>query len=189
MRTIIPKNAKLIPENAKRVFKGKIFDIYQWQQKMFDGSFETFEILKRPDTVKVIAIKDGKIIICEEQQPNTGVFFDVPSGRHDVENESELDAAKREVLEETGMTFSDWKLISVEQPHTKIDWFVYTFLATDFISQAEQNLDAGEKITVLQKSLEETLDLAKDPSNRYIPVGILSQAKSIDELVNLPEYK
>ncbi len=36
-----------IPPNAKRVFKGIIFDVYQWQQKMFDGSKETFEMLKR----------------------------------------------------------------------------------------------------------------------------------------------
>jgi 8-oxo-dGTP pyrophosphatase MutT (NUDIX family) len=188
MRTIIPKNAKLVPEEAERVFKGEIFDVYQWQQKMFDGSFETFEMLKRSDTVKIIAIKDSKIVICEEQQPNTNVFFDVPSGRHDVESESELDGAKREVLEETGMSFSSWKLISVEQPHTKIDWFVYIFLATDFIDQTEQNLDAGEKINVHLKSFEETIRLANDPRNRYIPIELLEKAGSLKGLLELPEY-
>jgi ADP-ribose pyrophosphatase len=189
MRSIIPKNAKLVPEDSKRVFEGEIFDVYQWQQEMFDGSFETFEMLKRPDTVKVIAVKDGKVVICEEQQPNTGVFFDVPSGRHDVESESELDAAKREVLEETGMTFANWKLVSIEQPHTKIDWFVYIFLATDFINQTGQNLDSGEKIIVHLKSFEETLKLADDPRNRYIPIEILEESKSIEGLHNLPEYR
>jgi len=189
MRTIIPKNAKLIPENASRVFEGEIFDVYQWQQEMFDGSFEIFEMLKRSDTVKVIAIKDNKIVICEEEQPHTKVFFDVPSGRHDVEEESELDAAKRELLEETGMSFAKWKLIAIEQPHTKIDWFVYIFLASDFVSQIEQNLDAGEKITVHLKSLDETVELAYDPRNRYIPIDILEEAKSIDGLLDLPEYR
>ncbi len=188
MRTIIPKNAKLIPKEAERAFKGEIFDVYQWQQKMFDGSFETFEMLKRPDTVKVIAIKDNKIIICEEQQPNTKVFFDVPSGRHDLDKESELDAAKREMLEETGMTFDNWRLISVEQTHTKIDWFVYIFLATGFKSQTKQKLDAGEKITVHLKSFEEVVKLADDPRNRYIPIDIFDRAKSIEGLLNLPKY-
>ncbi len=188
MRTIIPKNAKLIPEDASRVFKGEIFDVYQWQQEMFDGSFGTFEMLKRSDTVKVIAIKNGKVVICEEQQPHTKVFFDVPSGRHDVEGETELDAAKRELLEETGMTFAKWKLIAIEQPHTKIDWFVYIFLASDFIDQTEQKLDAGEKITVHLKSFEEAVELATDPRNRYIPIDILDKAGSIDSLLNLPEY-
>lgn len=188
MRTITPNNAKLIPEDAKLVFKGEIFDVYQWPQKMFDGSVETFEMLKRADTVKVIAMKDSKIVICEEQQPHTEIFFDVPSGRHDVESESELDAAKRELREETGMEFGAWKLISIEQPHTKIDWFVYTFLATGFISQSEQKLDSGEKITVRLETFEEVVNLASDPRNRYIPLDILKRAGSIEGLLNLSEY-
>ena len=28
---------KKIPNNAKRVFKGVIFDVYQWEQEVFDG--------------------------------------------------------------------------------------------------------------------------------------------------------
>lgn len=186
MRTIIPKDAKLLPKDAKKVFDGEIFEVYQWQQEMFDGSQATFEMLKRPDTVKVIAIKQDKLIVCEEQQPHTEVFFDVPSGRHDNPAETELDAAKRELLEETGMTFTNWKLIAAEQPYGKMEWFVYTFLATDFIEQIEQKLDAGEKITVLEKTLEEVLELADHPKNRYIPMDILSQVNSIDELKSLP---
>jgi len=44
MRNIIPKNARLVPEEAKLVFKGIIYDVYQWEQKMFDGTFSTFEM-------------------------------------------------------------------------------------------------------------------------------------------------
>lgn len=177
-----------MPKNSERVFKGQIFDVYQWQQEMFDGSYATFEMLKRIDTVKIIAVKDEKIIICEERQPNTDTFFDVPSGRHDEQNETELEAAKRELLEETGMSFKNWKLIAVEQPYSKIEWFVYTFLATGFIEQIDQKLDAGEKITVLGKNLEETLELATHPKNRHIPVEILSKVKSVEELATLPSY-
>jgi hypothetical protein len=50
-------------------------------------------------------------------------------------------------------------------------------------------LDAGEKITVHLKSFEETIKLADDPRNRYIPIEILEEAKSIDGLLNLPEYR
>lgn len=188
MRTIIPANAKLIPKDAERVFSGKIFDVYQWQQEMFDGSFETFEMLKRPDTVKILAIKDSRLLIVEEQQPNTQVFFDIPSGRHDNENENELEAAKRELLEETGMKFNTWKLIKVEQPYTKIDWFVYTYVASDFVSQTDQSLDNGEKIIVHQKTFEEVLELSKSPQNRYLPVELLDKAGSVDNILKLSEY-
>jgi len=188
MREVIPKNAKLIPKDAKKVFSGQIFDVYQWQQKMFDGSFETFEMLKRADTVKIIAIKDNKIVTLEEQQPHTDVFIDVPSGRHDNPNESELEAAKRELLEETGMTFKSWRLIKVEQPHTKIDWFVYFYLATVFAGQTRQKLDAGEKINVKLVSLQEAIELTKDPRNRYLPKELFESVNSIAELIKLPKY-
>ncbi|KKP89624.1 MAG: NUDIX hydrolase [Candidatus Moranbacteria bacterium GW2011_GWC2_37_73] len=33
-----PKSTQLIPEHAKKVFSGTFFDVYQWEQEMFDGS-------------------------------------------------------------------------------------------------------------------------------------------------------
>jgi ADP-ribose pyrophosphatase len=188
MRTVIPKNARLLPETAKRVFEGQIFDVYQWQQEMFDGTTETFEMLKRDDTIKVLAIKYDKIIVLEEEQPPHSPFIDIPGGRHDVDSETELDAAKREMLEETGMKFRNWRLISVEQPHSKIDWFVYLFLATDFEFQAEQKLDSGEKIEIQLHSFDEVNKLLDDQRNRHLPKEILEKAGSLERLKNYPEY-
>lgn len=189
MRTIIPKDARLVPENAKCVFKGKIFDVYHWQQKVFDETTDTFEMLKRPDTIKIIAIKDNRLVILDEEQPHDHHFTDFPGGRHDKESETELDAAKRELLEETGMSFKTWKLISVQQPHTKIEWFVYVFVATDFDMQIEPKLDNGEKIHVNLKSFDEVLALTEDPNNRWLPKEILERAESIEGLINFPEYQ
>jgi 8-oxo-dGTP pyrophosphatase MutT (NUDIX family) len=190
MRTILPKNAKLIPEEAERVFQGKIFDVFQWPQVMFDGSFQTFEMLRRPDTVRIMAVVDDKIVVLKQAQPNSqGYFYDYPSGRHDVETETELDAAKRETLEETGMSFRNWKLIDVEQPFSKIEWFIYTYVAWDLLEQIEQNLDVGEKIEVQMLSFDEVLEIAKLRENtRFIPVDILEQASSVAGLLDLPAY-
>lgn len=190
MRTIIPKNAKLIPEAARRVFKGEIFDVYQWPQKMFDGSIETFEMLKRADTIKIIAVVDDKIVILEEEQPeHTSSFIDFPGGRHDVESETELDAAKRELLEETGMSFKNWRLIKVEQPYIKMDWFIYLYLATGFEGQGEQKLDAGEKITVKHVDLNELKRLATNPKARHMPKDLIESCPRLENLLSLPECK
>lgn len=189
MRTVIPENAKLIPKNATRVFKGQIFDVYQWEQKMYDGSLETFEMLKRPDTIKVIAIKDDKIVILDQEQPDSNkAFYDLPGGRHDYKSEDELSAAKRETLEETGMTFKEWRLVKVEQPHSKIDWFVYLFLATGFEGLQKQNLDNGEKIDVKLMSLKEVQNLLNNTRARHLPKDLLEACENIDELAGLPEY-
>ena len=189
MRTILPPKAKLVPKQAKRVFQGIIYQVYQWPQKMFDGSYKTFEMLKRPDTVEVLAVKDGRIVILEQEQPGKPLFYDIPSGRHDGDNEDELAAAKRELLEETGMTFRKWKLLAVAQPVSTIERFTYTFLASDFEHQAKQQLDAGEKIKVKLLDFEGLLQLTDNPKARYLPKDILETAGSVEGLLALLAYK
>lgn len=187
MKRILPKNAVLVPEHAERVFKGQIYDVYQWQQEMFDGSFETFEMLKRPDTLNVIAVKDYKIVILEEEQPGRPPFYGLPGGRHDVAGETEAQAAQRELLEETGMIFRNWRLLQVRQPQRKVEQFMYTFLATEFESQAEPQPGPGEKVTVTLQEFDEVLALADNPKTRFLPKGLLEQAGSLEDLLHLPE--
>lgn len=184
---MLPKNAVLVPRNAIRVFKGIIYDTYHWEQELFDGSFTTFEMLKRPDTIKVIAIHNDKIAILKQGQPNQNDFYDIPGGIHDHEDEDELEAVKRELLEETGLSFSDWKLINVVQPHRKIEQFVYTFLATNLNSKTKQKLDSGEKITVKFMSFEDAKNILSSPEGRFLPSEI-GNSDSLENLLALPEF-
>lgn len=41
------EKSKKIPDHAELVFKGVLHDVYQWQQEAFDGSFLTFEAIRR----------------------------------------------------------------------------------------------------------------------------------------------
>lgn len=186
MRQYIPNFAKTIPEDAKKVFTGVIYEVFQWPQQMFDGSEETFEMLRRPDTVKIIGVKDNKIVITHQRQPRKDWFYDLPGGRHDNPNETELEAAKREMREETGMTFRNWKLLEVTQPFTKIDWLVYTFLATDFQSQEPQVLDAGEEIVVKEVTIEELNTLANGPNAEYLRLSEHFHYDNLDSLLSAP---
>ncbi len=187
MRSKLPKRAVLIPPSAERVFKGIIYDTYHWRQQLFDGTMATFEMLKRPDTVKVIAVKDDKIVVIEQEQPNHGIFYDIPGGIHDHDDEDELQAVKRELLEETGLTFKTWKLLNVTQPHNKIEQFVYMFLATDFAGEQLQMLDAGEKITVQYLSFDEAKNILSSKQARYLPKEI-EKSHSLSDLLQLPAY-
>jgi ADP-ribose pyrophosphatase len=189
MRTILPVRHRLIPAKAQRVFEGKIFDVYQWEQELYDGSSSTFEMLKRPDTVNVIAIKDDKLVILLEEQPSMGpAFYGLPGGVHDAADETELEAAKRELQEETGLTFRNWKLIGAVQPQAKIEWMNYLYLASDFDTEVGTHPDPGEKIEVKFMELSEVQDLIGHPSVRHLP-DIIAKVNSIDELLELPEYK
>lgn len=146
-----------IPKQAKRVYKGEIFEAYQWPQKMFDGSTETFEMIKRPDTVQIIPTIADKILMAKEEQPTQKRTFSFLGGRVD-EGEDAMTAAKRELLEETGMVAKKWTLLKTEMPVTKMDWTVYYFIANDCVKITEPNLDPGEKIKTFKVSFEKMVE-------------------------------
>ena len=155
-----PKSKQPIPDNAKKVFGGVLFDVYQWEQELFDGTKTLFEKLKRPDTVVVFPVlDDGKIILTEQEQPGKEPFIGATGGRVD-EGEDILEAAKRELLEESGYEASEFILWDAQHPTSKIDWVVYTFIAKGLKKVADMNLDAGEKIALKLVNLDEFIEIA-----------------------------
>lgn len=153
-----PKSRQPIPDEAKKVFQGVLFDVYQWEQEMFDGSKKTFEKIKRPDTVVVFPVlNDGKIILIKQKQPGTESSVEAPGGRVDA-GEDVLSTAKRELLEETGYEAEEYILWDAKHPSNKVDWVVYTFIAKSLKKVADINLDAGEKIEEMIVTLDELIE-------------------------------
>lgn len=190
MKKIVPSNAILIPDNAKCVFKGVIFDVFQWPQAMFDGTSATFEMIRRQDTVEIIAVKNGKIVVLEEEQPNLSPYLSLPAGRKDSYSEPSLDAAKRELAEETGLYFKTWKLLSVAQPAAKGEWFIYQYLATDLVKEEASQPEAdGEKIKVMEKTVTELKELFNHPLNRWLPKDLFENIETLDDLLAMPEFE
>ncbi len=189
MPRTVPDDAILIPENAQKVFEGVIFDVYQWQQQLFDGSTTTFELLKRPDTVLFLAIKDDKIIFVREQQPGRVEYVRLPGGRVDP-GEDWQSAAERECAEELGSRFASWRLVSVRQPVAKIEWFVATYLATDFEAEQAMAHDAGEKISLEPMTFEEAKVHIMSGNNPFSEgsQALFENAHSIEDLKNLAEF-
>ncbi len=154
----------MIPRHAKLVFKGLLFEIYHWQQKMFDGSFETFEAVKRKHrTVVIIPTVKNKIVVLRQKQPNTKWFYCTPSGRMDVPKESPKACALRELLEETGMKPESIKLWKKIIRNGKIQHTIYFFIARNCQVVTGQKLDAGEKIKVEYFSFDKFLKITDRP--------------------------
>ncbi len=157
------ENRKHIPQNAQLQFSGVLFDVYQWEQQRFDGTYATFERLARPDTVQVLAITtEGKILLLQEEQPDRLPYLSIPGGRMD-EGEEPRSACLRELLEETGYVPETCDLWFTDRPASKIDWNVYTFIAKGCAKKQEQHLDAGEKIIQKEVTQDEFLNIIFDP--------------------------
>lgn len=127
---------------------------------MFDGTYQTFERLNRPYTVTIIATFKNKVLLTREEQPG-GAKRDMWlfAGRME-RGESPIKAAKRELLEESGMASDNWHLLRVFDPVSKIDWRVHLFSAADCRKVSEQNLDNGERIKVTGVDFERFMSLS-----------------------------
>jgi len=49
-------------KNSKLIYKGIILDVYQWRQKLYDGSYATFEQAIRRKAADIIAAHDLSLI-------------------------------------------------------------------------------------------------------------------------------
>lgn len=178
-----PESSQPIPPNARRVFKGVLFDVYQWEQELFDGAIATFEKIKRADTVVIFPVtKEKQIVIVEEQQPGEKPFISLPGGRIE-EGEHPLEAARRELLEETGYASERWTLWDARHIGSKIDWANYLFLAKDCEKIMEPQDEGGralrslgvggEKITLHLVSFDEFVGIARDERFRNIETALM----------------
>ena len=170
-----PPAKRPLPKHAKKVFTGEIFDVYQWEQEMYDGSTVIFEKIKRADTVSVIPITtEQKILISHEEQPGLKPFYGVFGGRIEPE-ENPLSAAKRELLEETGYLAHRLRpIMSFYASPGILSEKLHAFAATE-LQKATASPELGEDIELLPMPLEAAIQM--------IHHGEIQDAKTIVTLM------
>jgi len=120
----------------------------------------TWYILEFPDWISVIAItKDGQWVMEDQYRHGLGrTCYEIVAGVIDP-GETPLEAAKRELHEETGFGGGEWSLYMTLSPNpTNHNNLSYTFLAIGVEKQAEPHQEAGEDIHVHLLSQADVLE-------------------------------
>ena len=116
-----------------------------------------YYVLEYPDWVNVIAItKDGQFVM-ERQYRHAArkISLELPCGVME-EGETPLEAAQRELLEETGFGGGQWKkLMELSRNPSAMSNTTHCFLAIGVEKIAEQHLDETEELSVLFMTKEE----------------------------------
>jgi 8-oxo-dGTP pyrophosphatase MutT (NUDIX family) len=149
---------KLLPLSAHKVFSGKLFSVYQWDQKQFDGSMSLFEKAELRPAVFVFAVtKENKLLLLREEQPGSLPYTSLPAGGKE-ENETEEEAVKRELLEETGYQAESYEKFDEYFGSSKVIFHQTVFIAKGVKKVQEPCCEPGEKIEVFEISFDEFFD-------------------------------
>lgn len=112
-------------------------------------------------TIVAITKRQEVVLIKQYRNGIRDIIWELPGGMVE-DNESPLDGAKRELLEETGYTSSTIIQAGKTFPNPAIQSNVlYSFLALDVEKVGDQNLDDGEDIDVYLMPLEKVIEMAK----------------------------
>ncbi|MBO6144639.1 MAG: NUDIX hydrolase [Prevotella sp.] len=123
-----------------------------------------YYVLEYPDWVNVIAItKDGHFVMERQYRHALGcTCFELPCGVME-DGETPLEAAKRELAEETGYGTGEWKeLMALSANPSTMTNLTHCFLATDVEKVSEQHLDPTEELSVHLLTREEVLHLLRN---------------------------
>lgn len=129
-------------------------------------------VLEYPDWINVIAITDDDLFVMERQYRHGlgTVGFEICAGIIE-EGETPLQAAQRELKEETGYGEGKWELFNISSPNpSSMNNRNYTFLANGVRRISDQVLEDTEEIDVCLLSIDEVKSLLQ---NSEITEGIM----------------
>ena len=125
---------------------------------------DEYWVLEYPDWVNVIAItEDGEFVMERQYRHALGkTCYELPCGVME-KGETPLEAAQRELLEETGYTGGKWEhLMSISPNPSSQTNISHSFIATGVRKTSSQKLDATEDLTVHLLTRDEVFSLMKN---------------------------
>lgn len=122
-----------------------------------NGEASVREYFRHDGAVCVVPLTDdGKVVMERQYRYAVGqVITEIPAGKLDTPDEDPLEAAKRELREETGATAREWVPLGLFLPAVAYSTEKIYMFAAKGLSFGEQDMDPDEFLEVFTVPLEE----------------------------------
>ena len=170
-RSFMENNAKSLYDELKEVqvgreeiFDGVIVHLVRDTVVLPNGSNATREVCLHNGAVCVVPLTDKGEIIMERQfrYPFGKVLWEIPAGKLDKGEHDHLEAAKRELREETGYTAEKFTCIGDFYPSPAILSENIRMYVAEGLKQGEQDLDEDEFLDVVKVPFDEVIRMILD---------------------------
>ena len=147
----------------ERLYRGLVFDLVRWKVELPSGLRQDWALVEHPGAVAVAALDDdGRLVVVHQFRPAAGGWtVEIPAGRLDP-GESPLEAARRELEEETGHRADTWRELPSFLPAPGFcSEVMYLFEARGLhrLPDGGRPCDEDEEIEVRHMRPEDLLDL------------------------------
>lgn len=173
--------------DSEQVFAGHVLSVRIDTLRMPDGSTATREIVGHPGAVGIVALDgDDQVVLVNQYRPAVGRRLDeLPAGLLDQDGEPAVDAARRELAEETGLAAARWDvLLDLNSSPGFSDEAIRIYLARDLHDSGEPDGFEAEheeqSMTVARVPLRVAVErvLAGEITNAAAVAGILAAAQA-----------
>ncbi len=148
--TMKEKELREVQLTSEDLFDGVILNVKRDQIRLPNGHESVRELIRHIGAVCVVPVTDDRRVVVERQYryPIDQVITEIPAGKLDSREEDRLEAAKRELREETGITAEHWLDMGLYYPAPAYsDEKITMYLATG-LHLGEQHLDEDEFLNV-----------------------------------------
>ncbi|MBQ7646025.1 MAG: NUDIX hydrolase [Clostridia bacterium] len=132
--------------SSEEIFDGKILHVQRDTVELPNGEKATREVIRHVGAVCIVPLTDDGNVIVERQfrYPLDKVITEIPAGKLDSKDEDRLEAAKRELREETGITADRWQDLGFYYPAAAYTDEVLSMYLAQGLHYGKQELDNDE---------------------------------------------
>jgi 8-oxo-dGTP pyrophosphatase MutT (NUDIX family) len=161
--------------DSRTTHEGKLVSVRIDEFRYPDGETAEREVVAHPGAVAIVAHDDDHLYLVRQPREAVGEdsLLELPAGKLDVEGETPLECAKRELVEEVGLEADRWEELKRIYPSPGFsDEQVHIFVATE-LTKVEAQPSPGERIEIVEQPLEEIDDAIEACADAKSLVGLL----------------